>query len=216
MKYDVALLTSREACLLMESGIAPARPWMTYKQAPYRQVVLPDGRKVGFIVFPPLPKGSDLPDGGTFLSISKAVTKAKARAELVVALSDWGIVAEREYLAKAPMNMPHILLGSGMGTGIRGQVMADGRILYARSYTKGKAVNTIEVGQWPAKNDDFRWIRGVNITPSLTSLTDRYYGNLKINEIFSNVDQSNNIGGVHNVQRSFYRPIDPIRERRGR
>lgn len=190
LDYDVALLTSREASLFEEAGVAPPAPWQTRKQSDFRELVLGNGKRVQVLVFPPLPKDSDMPDDSTFESIGRAVRKARANADLVIALCDWGIVAEREYLARKPKDAPHILLGSGRGTGIRGQVMLEGRLLYVRSYDKGKAVNRVEILKWP-QGADFTWIPKENVVSSLIVLDNRYYDSLKIEEIFSKVDLSN-------------------------
>ncbi len=192
MQYDVALLTERESQALHQAGVTPPAPWKTHSESAFREMVLPHGKRVGFIVFPPLPEGAELPDDALLETIGKEVRKAVAGVDLLIGLSDWGIIAEREYLSRRPKNAPDILLGSGRGTGIRGQIMNEGRIFYARSYDKGKAINRIEILRWPRRHGEFMWISGENIALSLISLDNHYYDNLKINEIFSKVDLSNN------------------------
>nr|WP_147821385.1 hypothetical protein [Salidesulfovibrio onnuriiensis] len=189
--YDAALLTRREAAAFEEAGVVPPAPWATYEQSACRELVLENGKKVEVVVFPPLPKDSDMPDDGTFAKIARSVRQARKKGDLVIGLCDWGIVAEREYLARKPKDAPHLLFGSGSGTGIRGQVMLDGRLLYVRSYDKGKAINQVEILKWPQEGD-FVWIPSENVLSTLVVLDNRYYDSLKIEKIFSNVDLSNN------------------------
>lgn len=216
MEYDAGFLSAREKKTLRRAGVALPAAWKNASDAMYREHVLKNGKRVGLLVFPPLPDGADIPDEATLEMIAASVRKARKRNDILVGVSDWGIIAEREYLTHASSDVPDILLGSGRGTGIRGQILAGGRTFFVRPYGQGKSINRIDVLKWPERKASFKWTPREGIHSSLIILNNRYYDNLKINQILSNVGESDKQGGAHNVQRSFHRPIDPLQGRRSR
>jgi len=157
MPYDIGLLGRLEAENLSRMGLAPEPFRMTAEAAPFTVLETPAGDKVGFLRFPSLPLGDDIPPKKLIQDISRQIEARRDSVRLLVGLSDWGWVGEREYLAQRPTFVPDILLGSGRGSGVNGRIEAGGRCVWVRPYDKGQTVSEVQVQVWPVRTDDFRW-----------------------------------------------------------
>lgn len=160
--------------MLKESPNGIPKNWINCKKVYVKILKLTNGKKAGFIVLPYLEKGSSsLPDE-LITELTELFKKYKNETDILIGLSPWGYFKEKALLASpifasAPLD---ILLGSGDGPGMTGTVNADGKTLWVRSYPTGKAVNRIDIFQWPSRDADFKWTSGQNIRWFLQSLRD--------------------------------------------
>jgi hypothetical protein len=193
MDYDVGFLSDRERKAFAARDLSLPKGWFTHDAPSIYRISLPEGKIAALVFVPALPQHADTVGIDMKKKVANLFSQARTQANIVIAVSDWGIKPERDYLAGIGNDpCPDIFLGSGRGGGIVGQVLADGRVYYVRPYEKGKAVTCISVLSWPAKNDEFKWIRKKNITSELVVLDDGFSESLIINQIFSKVDVSNN------------------------
>lgn len=193
MQYDIGVLSKQEQAVFTSLNIASPKGWMTHDDHPIRLWDVGDGHTVAFVFLPSLPSSTALVSGAIRNKVVKLMEQALSQSNLVVALSDWGGRAERDYLSSIEDEpCPDIFLGSGSGSGVVGLVIAHGRVYYVRSYEKGKAVNRISILAWPRKKKAFEWVRKKNIVSDLIVLDDSFTESLIINQIFSKVDLSNN------------------------
>jgi len=183
MKYDVGLLAQGEAIAMNDAGVVSESWRKTAKDEPFTVIESSNGDKIGFLRFPSLPKGVDMPSANLINEISKAVKKERDNVRLLIGLSDWGWVGEREYLAQNPDFAPDFLFGSGRGSGVNGRIEADGRCVWVRPYDKGRTVSEVQVYTWPGRTGSFEWKEPDNIKSLSTGLGDQYNDNPAVGAI---------------------------------
>lgn len=189
--YDFGLLSKTENDAFEQAGIAPPESWKSVEQSPFRVKKLADGKTVGFLFFPSLADGQGVCDEKTLAKLSAQVVSLKSEVDLLVGVCDWGLLGERDYLARASLNMPHILLGSGRGGGVTGDLVAGGKVYYVRAYDRGRTVAEIHVSAWPRGKKEFLWEKGNTISSELIVLNHSFRDDLKIDQLFSNIDLNN-------------------------
>lgn len=217
LRYDVGALSSHEYMLMKKHGISLPPLWLSHHEDPLR--ILKIGpNTIAIIYLPELSPQAVTVDKKSYAKIGQLVKAAQKKAKLVIAVSDWGIKAELNYLSTLSSDQPcpDIFLGSGSGSGIIGRVSAQGKTYYVRPYEKGKSVATISVKQWPVRASEFQWTPSKNIHSKLIVLDKQFTEDAIINNIFSMVTKSNENKGEQHVQRSLYRPLNPLRVRESR
>lgn len=181
MKYDVALLADEEKRMLARVGVTPPEAWKTASESAFRVVETPNGT-VGFLSFPPLAEGTDMPNDALVDEVTRAVAKVKPTVDLLVGISPWGAYGEKDYLARQPDQVPHILLGGGRGMSFVKRFSSGGRVLWSRPYPRGKTITRITLNSWPT-GDDFKWSAEV-VSVGAELLNDQVYDNPHVRGIF--------------------------------
>lgn len=157
--YQAGALGSREAKMLADRGLAPPTGWKTLSNKVQSQVIdVPNG-KIGLIFFPELKDPKADPSVSAIEAVEREAARIRPTVNLVVGVSGWGVRGEEIYLAKAKPVL-HVLLGAGDGVGFSARSEADGKTLWMRSYTKGRAIYELDVRTWPT-GEDFAWTPGV-------------------------------------------------------
>ena len=174
MKYDVALLGKTEADVFAKADASPDIKRKTSDEASFTKVKVEGGKTVGFVRFPSMRSGEDIPSEKLMNRITAIIRRESKSVDLIVGLSDWGWVGEREYLATNPQYVPDLLLGSGLGSGVNGRVEAEDRCIWIRPYDKGRTVNEIQVKTWPDRSAHTAWEEPYNYTSLSTGLGDQY------------------------------------------
>jgi hypothetical protein len=183
LNYDIGLVGAFEAENLGLLGLAVEPARKTAAEAPFTVLTTTGGDAVGFIRFPSLPPGEDTPSSDLIKTIATRVRAARPSVRLLVGLSDWGWIGEREYLAQNPADVPDMLLGSGRGSGVNGRIEADGRCLWVRPYDKGKTVSNVQIMTWPDGNGPLSWSIPDVVKPSTVGLGDQYQDNPDVDAI---------------------------------
>lgn len=183
LRYDVGFFGHSEAEALAQLGFEPDPVRQTAEAAPFTVIEIETGDRIGFIRFPSLPQGKDIPSKRLIGDISRQIRQKLGEVRLLVAFSDWGWVGEREYLAQKPDFVPDILLGSGRGSGVNGRIEAEGRCLWVRPYDKGQTVSQIQIQSWPERNASFKWSEPGTIMPTTVGLGDQYDDNRDVGAI---------------------------------
>lgn len=175
MQYDIGLLSEKEAEVFAGKQYDKTR--RTAEEEPFSVIETKKGDKIGFIRFPSLPEGQDVPSQRLIDKITAALQKERSNVDLLVALSDWGWVGEREYLAENRDVVPDILLGSGYGSGVNGRIQADGRCIWVRPYDKGRTICEINIFDLPTRTSPFTWKQSGSIQTQSIGLGDQYSDN---------------------------------------
>ncbi|MBI9078167.1 MAG: hypothetical protein JEY79_00320 [Pseudodesulfovibrio sp.] len=183
MKYDIGLLAQSEADVFHDAGATSENWRKTEEIVPFTIIKSSNGDKIGFLRFPSLPKGEDIPSGNLIKKISKAVKNEQNNVRLIVGLSDWGWVGEREYLAQNPDFVPDFLFGSGRGSGVTGRIEANGRCAWVRPYDKGRTVSEVLLFGWPERSASFAWKELGNFKALSIGLGDQYHDNPDVSAI---------------------------------
>ncbi len=175
---DLVFVSPFERALVAKAGLQPRKGWHGSDMLEMH-VLGAEATQVGVLLLPPLPEGGPLPPA-LIRQIADAVRTLRAKTRLVVALSPWGYVREQEFL-KADGPMPDLLLGSGAGIGLVGNIEAKGKTLWIRAFAQGKSLSRIDILAWPDHaNAHFKWTEEQNIRMTLFGLTDQYLEDQKM------------------------------------
>ncbi|XVK05410.1 hypothetical protein N7E73_00345 [Maridesulfovibrio sp. FT414] len=187
--YDLGILSPAEYEFLKNSKLGIPDKWICDLEEKVVPQELPDGKKAVIIILPNLEKGSDEIPADLLEHAAKLFKKHKESSDLVIAMSSWGYFREKKFLGSPEIteDCPDILLGSGDGPGMTGSLVAQGRTLWVRSYPTGKAVNRIDVMQYPVRDPGFKWTSGESIRWFLQTLTDKTREDPKIATLLTGI-----------------------------
>lgn len=195
LNYSAGAVGQEELARLARQGVAPPGGWLVLdpKEPRTRLIDTPKG-KVGLVFFPEVKGLGDTPletapgkegfsliprarkeASSTLEAEAKALAKAikelrEGGAAMVVGISPWGSQAEADYLEGHRPDLD-ILLGAGSGVGFMAKPENNGRTLWMRTYTKGKAVYQIDVLAWPS-GKGFKWEEKKNYQSKALLLDD--------------------------------------------
>lgn len=184
MKYDLGLLTEDEAKALARAEASPGPGFKTAREEPVTLVTTSGGDVVAFLRLPPLRAGQESPPEDLVEKLSRTIRAERKNARLVVALSDWGWTAEREYLAQHADAVPDILLGSGWGSGVDGRLESDMRCLWVRPYDRGRTLSEVRLFAWPDRSGKSAWKSKDAATTASLPLGDQYVDNPDVSALF--------------------------------
>ena len=172
LDYDLGILSPAEFLFLQQGPSGIPQNWINCEKIKVISKSLKNGKQVRIVILPYLKRGSDeIPE--ELLNNCRTVFKEnRSKADIVIAMSSWGYIREKKLLTSPEMSEtpPDILLGSGDGPGMTGNIAANGKTLWVRSYPTGKAVNRIDVFNFPERNENFKWTSGENIKWFLQTL----------------------------------------------
>nr|WP_243546254.1 hypothetical protein [Pseudodesulfovibrio tunisiensis] len=183
MKYDLGLLAEAETDALRDAGIGLDGAWHSAEDHPFTTVVLPSGKRIGFLRYPELRGDDEVPSSALLKKVRFQVREHRSKVDLLIGMSDWGWIGEREYLAGSSDDMPHILLGSGRGSGVNGRLNNAGNCIWVRPYDKGRTVSEIRVSALPGPNPDFKWNNLDTVSVKAVGLRDNIADNPEVSAI---------------------------------
>lgn len=171
---DLVFVSPYERAVMAKAGLHPHKNWRGSDHLE-QHVLGPDAaHRVGVLLLPPVPDGVTSLPPDLLHQIENAVRTLRAKTRLVVAMSPWGYSREQELL-KTDGPLPDILLGSGPGIGLVGNVAAGGKTAWVRSFSQGKSMSRIDILAWPEHASvNFKWTEEQNIRMTLFGLTDQY------------------------------------------
>lgn len=184
LDYDVAFLGREEKEIMSSMNVFPDKKRRTAQEEPVTIYRTKDDHHIGFIRFPSLEEEVETPSADLIEHIADMVKEARKKTDLLVGLSDWGWVRERDYIAQSPEYMPDILLGSGVGSGATGRMDENRRCSWNRPYSKGKTVVEIQVMTWPDRTKPAAWVEPNSIQSRSIGLGDKYLDNPAMNALF--------------------------------
>nr|WP_287410312.1 hypothetical protein [Pseudodesulfovibrio sp.] len=180
MGYDLGFIPKEEAKALKQAQAVVGSWQKTSEEVPITILTTQNGDKIGFVRFPSLDQGNDIPEPELISRIGRQIKLLRNKVRLVVGLSGWGWLGENEYLMKNPKTVPDLLLGSGRGSGLNGRVLADDRCIWVRSYDKGRSICEIQIYEWPDRKNSFAWTVSKNYNTSSIGLNDTYKDNPEV------------------------------------
>lgn len=176
LRHDLLYVTPAERLMLTRAGVALKPEWVGSDRLETHILQAEGGPKVAVLILPPLSADAIAVPETYIHQLENLVHKLRGTVKLIVAMSSWGYVHELELLkAKGPL--PDVLLGSGPGIGLVGQLAAEGKTAWLRSFSQGKSILRLEVLAWPEHNPTFKWTEDKNIRMTLFGLTDQYQEN---------------------------------------
>jgi hypothetical protein len=184
LNYDAGALSPAEAAKFAALGATPPKGWLVLDpKAPKTAVLDTPKGKIGLVFFPEAKKPGDDPSPEVVQAIAKAIKELRGQVKLVAGVSPWGVQPEMDYLEKAKPDLD-VLLGSGSGVGFSAK--PSGKTLWMHTYTKGKAIYTIDVLAWPG-DKGFKWEQGTNYTTQAVVLDEAYVPDSGMEQLLQNV-----------------------------
>lgn len=180
LQNDLVFVTPYERAYMAKLGVNPRKGWHGSDQLEQHLLGVDGTHQIGVLLLPPLADGAASPPAALVRQLQAAVLALRAKTRLVVAMSPWGYNVEQKLLNVGGA-MPDLLLGSGIGLGLVGNIEAKGKTLWVRTFTQGKSMSRIEILDWPDRaNENFKWTEGQNVRMTLFGLTDQYLGDKHI------------------------------------
>jgi len=154
--YDKVFITPEEALWLKDNGAAPSPSFTTVGAEPVVETVTKSGVTIGLLVFP-LPKQGELEMPMDLMKqMTAEAQKLRPGVQLIIGLSAWGKKADQIFLNTQEPAFD-VLLGSGPGPGLTGDLLPNAGSLWARTYTKGKYLNVIDIFALPDPKAEKKW-----------------------------------------------------------
>lgn len=174
LAYDAGAVSPAESAKLASLGAAPPSGWVTLDPKEPKAVTLDvPGGKIGVVYFPEAKTPGDDPSEQQIQAIARIIKELRPSVRMVIGVSPWGAQAEGDYLDKHKPDLD-ILLGAGTSAGgFKAKPSTGGRTLWAHTYTKGKAIYTIDVLAWPGAKG-FKWELGTNFTSQAVALDESF------------------------------------------
>ena len=162
LPVDIGYLTpAEEKWLRTYAGDIP-QGFVTVKNKPVTQVFDIPGGKVGVVLFPLGTDKNNAPSPQQISDIVQAGKNLQGKANLIVGVSPWGNVSEYRFLQSAT-GIYHLLFGGGGGLGAPYEPEhSTEQLLWVRSESHGRAVNTLDILEMPRPNQKFSWIEGLS------------------------------------------------------
>lgn len=192
LDYSVGALTPVEAAAFKANAVDVPKHWLALdSKEVVTTVVDTSGGQVGFVFFPMLKTVMATPSENIIAKIDKETAKLRGQVKVVVGVSSWGVQNEADYLEKAK-SLPDMLLGSGPGVGFAAKATASGKVLWMHTFSKGKALYSVDMLAWP-QGQGFKWEMGTNYTTQALVLDDSYPPNAAVEALFAGVPDPNDL-----------------------
>ncbi|WCB45424.1 hypothetical protein PH214_10090 [Nitratidesulfovibrio vulgaris] len=172
LKVDDGYLSPKAAQWFMTHAGGTPAGFRSVDGPPQTRIHTVNAMRVAVVFFPPLPQGVDDPTPEMVRDALSAGRKARSGADLVIGVSAWGSLNERDMLPRCE-GVFDILFGSGTGSAFDGTVdgVAPG-VLWARPERDGKGVNVVEVLALPQPGQPNDWVPGITIATRYIMLSD--------------------------------------------
>lgn len=167
--YDIFFLAHRDLQSLGQNGVTADPSWRGPLAEPEVVSKTVDGGQIAFVLLPDSGHDDPLLDarvGGFVRDLRQS-----GKFNLIVGVSTWG--SEREMrLINAEADTFDIVLGSGDGPGYAGLYLQDNKVLWVRTFPKGKGVNVISIPTLPAPGTKIVWEPETTISTKAESMGD--------------------------------------------
>jgi hypothetical protein len=190
LDYSAGALSPEEAKALQDQGLKMPPAWVALDNKKVQSTILTvAGGKIGVLFFPVLAKPGASVDEGLVHLIEQEAQKLKPQVNLVVGVSPWGVQNESDFLDKVKPGLD-VLLGSGPGVGFSAKPSPNGKVLWMHTYTKGKAIYTVDLPAWPT-DKDFQWTLDGNYSTKAVLLDDSFQTDPGMVDIFQGIPDPN-------------------------
>jgi hypothetical protein len=184
MDPDLVHVTPEENRWLDFKGAKLPQNTVVAGEKPASMTFVRGGKTIGVVVFPALPRGAEKAPPAMEQAVAAAAEALRQTTDLVVGMSSWGEKAEAHFLV-AQDHVLHMLLGSGPGKGLLGRLTNDDKSLWVRAYSRGIAINRIDVLKWPSGDTDWVWSFGNNFMVRILPLGDDWPLDMTVHGLLS-------------------------------
>lgn len=170
MPYAAIYLSPKALSAIRECGLEPPTNGIAVSDFPVTGFFRAGPMVAACVFLPPGTGANGSPGPDQILAARQAAKEASPLADLLVAISPWGIQAENS-LAPSLAGDFHIILGGGPGIAVPGQTSGDPAHpgpLWVRSDRRGRAVNVVDIFSLPAPGT--AWLDGIHFSSRLVFL----------------------------------------------
>ena len=182
LDYDIALRAPNDATLFEHSGIEAGPMWSGPFDEPKLVVKNVQDGSLAFVLFPD--SGQHDPDIEKKAADFAESLRKNGKHNLIIGVSTWGADRENDFIERRG-DAFDIILGSGTGPGYTGLYMREGRLLWARPFTKGRSVNSVTIPTLPAPGHKTVWEPQASIFTEAVSLGGGIPSDPEIDAIFT-------------------------------
>ena len=132
--------------------------FLTVDAAPISRMVETAAGTIGVVLFPEGPVPGKEPTAKQEEAVLSAARSMQGRVRLILGISPWGFVGERNFLPKAE-GVFNCILGSGEGVGFPYTISTKNPgVLWIRPDGSGRAINVVELYALPEPGQSQQWI----------------------------------------------------------
>ena len=170
LKVDIGWLSKKSAKWMRDSAGGIPFGFVEVGADPVVRLLDSPAGSLGFVLFPEGPTQGKSPTPAQQEAVLAAARPLKGKVALIIGISPWGFVGERDFLAKAE-GVFDCILGSGEGVGFPGTVpqKAPG-VLWVRPDGAGRAVNILELYFTPRPGEKTPWVERKSFSSNLEFL----------------------------------------------
>ena len=172
LNVDIGWISKKSAKWLRDNAGEIPRGFTEVGSEPVIKILDSPIGTIGVVFFPEGPVAGKSPAPGQEEAVLSAARGLKDRVAMVLGISPWGYVGERDFLVKAD-GIFNCILGSGEGVGFSGTVpqKAPG-VLWIRPDGQGRAINILELYSRPQPGQSIQWQERKTFGANLEFLDD--------------------------------------------
>lgn len=181
--WDAVYISPKAGAWFTGLGLDIPQKGTLAADSPATSTMQAGGKTIGLIFIPPSAAG--LPSDEEIDAVVEAGRELQGRADLVIALSPWGMRAELDTAPRLE-GVVQLLLGAGQGMGLPPQIIhAAPSILWCRAESQGRSLMAIEILQFPTPGSPTPWMEAVNFAWQEITLSTALPEDPTIREIVS-------------------------------
>jgi len=170
LNADLGWLSKKSAEWLRRNAGGIPRGFVEVGSEPVTRLLDSPVGPLGFVLFPEGPKPGRSPTPKQIATVVAAGKSLKDQAVMVVGISPWGYVGERDFLPEA-QGVFDCILGSGEGVGFPSAVpQKTPGVLWIRPDAAGRSINLLELYVKPQIGQKTAWIERTTFGASLEFL----------------------------------------------
>ncbi len=166
MPYAAVYLSAPAAAWLQKNKAATPASAVPLRDAPVSRSFVRGKLSIGVVFFPPAAGKGGTPTPGQTDAVLAAARDLAPTSALLIGVSPWGMQTENLLMRRFAGSF-HILLGSGEGLGLPGQVTLPEQPLgplWARAENMGRSVVVLDILSPPGRDPHFHWTEGINFS----------------------------------------------------
>ena len=174
LNVDIGWLSKKSAEWLRRNTGDIPRGFVEVGSEPITRLLESTAGTLGFVLFPEGPEPGRSPTPKQIAAVIAAGKSLKDKAVMVVGISPWGYIGERDFLPAA-QGVFDCILGSGEGVGFPSAVpQKTPSVLWIRPDGAGRSVNILELFVKPQIGQKIEWIERTTFGASLEFLGNNH------------------------------------------
>jgi hypothetical protein len=182
LNYDLGVYCSKIFPNATQENNGFLKDWTQLNETSQEKIFSFDTHKVACLIFPEDPQTDTSSWEAVIQAIQEKAKLLRDKTDLIIGISPWGWQAEQLFI-KNNHGAVDILLGSGHGPAIRGQLSKDKKTLWVRPYSKGKVITRIKISYLTNRETPRQWTLNQNITPGYIALNSNIQGDSQVTSL---------------------------------